>query len=268
MKRSTLVFFALSALALTSCKQTYTLTIEGHDYIIVEDAKIKASDPRTAYMNAVDYVNGVTDALDNYFVTYSFTLQDKKGNFVSYPEIKATFEQKLEFEQKKAFMGTTWGMSKDEVKANLESFDLHSYEASDGSIRTSRQIGKYRYAVLFGFKNGGLCQVNIKSTDSSYETISENLVLRENELEHALVAAFKEPHFFYHISDEQPIEEVLSYCSWYIGDKVVTLGYDKRDSAFDGEVFCAQATLYSVSKMLEPEQAPVEEVKTKEDSIF
>ena len=231
-----------SLLVLFSCQNRYTVKYTSNDMSLVlldgKSMEISATDDRSAYQKAVDYLDDfMSNDIERYDKsTITIEVKDPSGRLVKCDDIKTKHEirriQQIQEDQKKAYAGANFGMTLDEIK-QLDHFRTKSFDRiRDGFYRIKEEkVGNYTYSCSLSFDDDGKLQAVLFSSpwqsDLYYNT---DIISRVRDFNSVILRAYGMPTKSYGIPS---ISDFYSSTYkkvniWEVGAKSIELGVQKR----------------------------------------
>ena len=203
---------------------------------IYDPIKIEAENDSLAYVHALGLFESSQESLSNsdhpelMFIPVSFNLTNQNGDLISFPEIETPKmkqkQKEYELEQKKAYAGAEFGMSKKQVLA-LEHFD--KWYDNSNSITKRETIGNQEYNVNLNFLDDELYLVTFETYHQSAVYIDTEIKKAVQNLKEVIQESYGDPSEVYGIPDILRLKAgYISWAyKWSIGTKTIAIGIEE-----------------------------------------
>lgn len=201
---------------------------------VYDPIKIEAENDSLAYVHALGLFESSQESLSNsdhpelMYIPVSFSLTNQKGDLISFPEIGTPKmkQKEYELEQKKAYAGAEFGMSKKQVLA-LEHFN--NWSDFSTSITKYETIGNQDYRVDLMFLDDELYLVTFETYKQSAVHIDTDIKKAVLNFKEVIQESYGNPSEIYGIPDILRLKAgYISWAyKWSMGTKTIAIGIEE-----------------------------------------
>ena len=234
-----------SLLVLYSCQNRYTVKYTSNDMSLTlidgKSMEISASDDRSAYQKAVDYLDDfMSEDIERYNKsTITIEVKDASGRLIKCDDIKTKQEglriQQIQEDQRKAYAGANFGMTLDDIK-KLDHFRTKSFDKIQNRFYRIKEekVGNYTYTCFLSFDdNGGLQSVLFTSPWQSDLYYNTDIINRVRDFATVIYQAYGMATKTYGIPSVSDFYSTTykKVNIWEVGTKSIEISIQKKTTA-------------------------------------